>query len=99
MLAHADMSNSYWGEAVLTTTYLMNRLTTSALQEDKTLYEMWYEKRPDTSHLQVIGCVEYAHIPDCERQKLDKMAKQLILVGYCKNFRGYSSIMKALRGY
>ncbi len=43
MLAHAGSSNGYWADAVATAAYLRNRATTSALQEDKTPYEMWYE--------------------------------------------------------
>jgi hypothetical protein len=41
------MSNGYWAEAVETAAYLRNRATKSALQEDNTAYEMWYEKKPD----------------------------------------------------
>lgn len=88
MLAHAGLPNGYWAEAVSTAAYLRNRAATSALQ-DKTPFEMWYEKRPDVSHLRVFGCVAYAHVPDCERKKLDKKAKKLRFVGYCKTSKGY----------
>lgn len=89
MLTHAGLSNGYWAEAVMTAAYLRNRVTTSALQEDKTPFEMWYERKPDISHLRVFGCVAYTHVPDSERKKLDKKAKELRFVGYCKTSKGY----------
>ena len=89
MIAHAGLSNNYWAEAVATAAYLRNRTTTSALKEEKTPYEKWYERKPDISHLKVFGCVAYAHIPDSERRKLDKKAEKLRFVGYCKNSKGY----------
>ena len=54
-----------------------------------TPYEKWYKRKPDISHLKVFGCVAYAHIPDCERRKLDKKVEKLHFVGYCKNSKGY----------
>ena len=69
MLAHAGMPNGYWAEAIATAAYLRNRATTSVLQESKTPYEMWCEKKPNISHLRVFGYVAYAYVPDCERQK------------------------------
>ena len=88
MIAHAGLSNEYWAEAVATAVYLKNR-TTSAVKEGMTPYEKWYKRKPDISHLKVFGCVAYAHIPDCERRKLDKKAEKLHFVGYCKNSKGY----------
>ena len=38
MIAHAGLSDEYWGEAVAMAAYLRNRAT-SALKEDKTPYE------------------------------------------------------------
>ena len=41
------------------------------------------------NHLRVFGCVAYAHVPDSERQKLDKKAVKLRFVGYAKTSKGY----------
>ena len=67
MIAHAGLLTNYWAEAVATATYLRNRTTMSALKENKTPYEKWYERKSDVSHLRVFGCVAYTHIPDSER--------------------------------
>ena len=76
MLAHTGMPNGYWVEARAMAAYLRNRATTSVLQSKKKTYEMWCEKKPNIGHLPVFGCVAYAYVPDCERQKLDKKAEE-----------------------
>lgn len=89
MLCHAGLPNHYWAEAVGTAAYLKNRVVTSAIKECRTPFERWYERKPDVSHLRVFGCVAYAHVPDCSRQKLDKKADKLRFIGYCTNSKGY----------
>ena len=86
MIAHAGLSKEYWAEAVATAAYLRNRTATSALKEEKTPYEKWYERKPDISHLKVFGCAAYL---DSEGRGLDGKAEKLPFVGYCKNSKGY----------
>lgn len=40
-------------------------------------------------HLRVFGCMAYAHVPDSERQKLDKKSKKMRFVGYSLTSKGY----------
>ena len=91
MLSHAGLPNSYWAEAVATAAYLRNRIQvpTAAIKEDKTPYERWYGRKPNISHLKVFGCMAYAHIPDAQRQKLDKKSEKLRFVGYSIRSKGY----------
>ena len=89
MLSHAGLPNSYWAEAVATAAYLRNRIPTAAIKEDKTPYERWYGRKPNISHLKVFGCMAYAHIPDAQRQKLDKKSEKLHFVGYSIRSKGY----------
>ena len=72
-----------------TAAYLKNRTSTSALHGNTTPHQKWSERKPDVCHLRVFGCIAYAHIPNCDRQKLDTKAKKLRFVGYCKNSKGY----------
>ena len=37
----------------------------------------------------MFGCIAYAHVPDSQRQKLDKKAEKLRFVGYCTQSKGY----------
>ena len=48
-----------------------------------------YGRRPNLSHFKVFGCVAYAHIPDCQRNKLVKKAEKLRFVGYSSTSKGY----------
>ena len=49
-------------------------LQTSAIKGNKTPLEVWSGKKPNVSHLKLFGCMVYAHVPDAQRQKLDKKA-------------------------
>jgi hypothetical protein len=89
MIAHAELPNHYWAEAVAAAAYVCNRTTTTAIKENKTPYERWYGRKPRVSHLKVFGCVAYAHVPDSERRKLDKKAVKLRFVGYSRKSKGY----------
>ena len=89
MISFARLPDSYWGEAVSTAVYIRNRVPTRAFREKVSPYEKWYNRRPDLSHLRVFGCVAYAHIPDCQRNKLSKKAEKFRLVGYSLTSKGY----------
>ena len=82
MIAHAGLSNIFWAEAISAAAYVRNRLPTTALKERETPYERWYGRIPDVSHFRVFGCMAYAHVPDCERRKLDAESKKMRFVGY-----------------
>jgi hypothetical protein len=88
MIAHAGVPNNYWAEAVNTAAYLKNRTPTSSLKEC-TPFEKWCGIKPKLCHLKVFGCIAYAHIPDVQRQKLDKKSKKFRFVGYSKESKGY----------
>ena len=45
----------------------------------------------------MFGCVAYAHVPDCSRQKLDKKADKLRFIGYCTESKGYRLIDERTR--
>ena len=89
MMAHAGLPNRYWAEAVATAANVKNRTPTTAIGEARTPYECWYNREPKLDHLKVFGCIAYAHIPNALRQKLDKKARKLQFVGYCKESKGY----------
>ena len=62
MIAHANLPNDYWAEAIATAAYVKNRAPTTAFEIDTTPYERWYGKKPDVTHLKVFGCIAYAHV-------------------------------------
>ena len=50
-----------------------------AMKSGQTPYHMWYGKKPNLRHTQVIGCVSYMHTSDGEHRKLDKKTQKLKL--------------------
>ena len=89
MIAHAGLSNIFWAEAISCSSYVRNRLPTSALKEGEIPYERWYGRKPDVSYFRVFGCLAYAHVPDCEQRKLDTKSKKMRFVGYSLTSKGY----------
>jgi hypothetical protein len=87
MILHAEVSKSFWAEAVCSAAYIRNRVITTAT--GVTPYERWYGKNPDVSNFRVFCCTAYAHVPDSSRQKLDQKAVKMLVVGYSLTQKGY----------
>lgn len=88
MLSDAGLEKRFWAEAVSTAVYLKNRAPTVAVK-GKTPLEAWSGKRPNISHLRVFGSKAFAHVPKEKRRKLDPKSIQCIMLGYCKESKGY----------
>ena len=87
-----------WAEAVATAVYLRNCIPTAAIKEDKTPYRNNSMEESQTfSNLKVFGCMAYAHIPDAQRQKLDRKSGNLHFVGY--SIRSKGCLMKNLKSW
>jgi hypothetical protein len=81
------MSVVFWGEAVVTAVYILNRSPTKAL-EGRTPYEAWHGRKPAVSHLQVFGCLAFAkelgHV-----SKLDNRSTLGVFIGYAEGSEAY----------
>jgi hypothetical protein len=82
----------YWGEAVKSVTYLINRTLFSVI-DFQTLQQKMHSFF-SLSHFpnlepRVLGCIVYVHIPKNLRTKLDLCAKQCVFVGYSEFQKGY----------
>lgn len=84
MISGADLNKSFWGEAVLTATYLINRTPTKALNNNKTPYELWHNKKPRLNHLRIFGSTVYMH-NKTRKTKFEEKSLKCILVGYEPN--------------
>ena len=53
MMSQADLPPSFWGHALETAAFTLNRVPSKAVE--KTTYEIWIGKRPSLSYLKVWG--------------------------------------------
>ena len=88
MLHNYSMPLQFWGEAINTVVYVLNRISTRTLHGD-TPYTKWYGVKPDVSYFRVFGSLCYAHVPKPLRRKLDSKARECIFVGYCLTSKAY----------
>jgi hypothetical protein len=58
LLKQRGMPAVFWGEAVVTTVYILNRSPTKALN-GRMPYEAWHGRKPVVSHLRVFGCLTF----------------------------------------
>ncbi|CAH9077615.1 unnamed protein product [Cuscuta europaea] len=85
MLATSGLPKKFWGEAVNTATYLINRSPSVPL-DGKCLEAVFSKKPIDLSHLKVFGCAAYVHQ---QTDKLDPRSKKCIFLGYPEGVKGY----------
>ena len=92
MLVAKHLPNEYWGEAVATAIYIMNRCPTKSLK-NKVPQEAWIGMNHSASHLKIFGCVAYAYVPDALRKKLGKKGQKCIFVGYSEDTKHTSCMI------
>jgi transposase InsO family protein len=81
------MSAVFWGEAMMTVVYILNRSPTKALN-GRTSYEAWHGRKPAVSHLRVFGCLTYGMELD-HIGKLDDRSIPGVFIGYEKGSKAY----------
>ena len=88
MLKMAKLPKTFWGEAVQTACYLINRSPSVPLEFDIP-ERVWTNKEVSYSHLKVFDCRAFAHIPEEQRIKLDDKSVPCIFIGYENEEFGY----------
>jgi hypothetical protein len=87
LLKQRGMSVVFWGEAVVTMVYILDRSPTNALNMI-TPYEAWHGRKPAVSHLWVFGCLtftkELGHI-----SKLDDKSTLGMFISYAEGSKAY----------
>lgn len=95
LLFDANLSKSYWAEAVNMATYLINKTISAA--HGKVPDEMFFNKKVDLTDLKIFGSPVMVHVPQEKRKKLDKKSMKLIFMGYDENTKGYRCINPVTR--
>ncbi|GKC29794.1 zinc finger, CCHC-type containing protein [Tanacetum coccineum] len=92
MLSYSGLSQGFWGEAMLTACYLLNRVPNK--RNMITPYELWTKKKSNLNYLRVWGCRAVVRLPDPKLTTLGERGIECIFVGYAehsKDFR-FSSV-------
>ena len=85
MMSHADLPISFWGHALETAAFTLNRVPSKSVQ--KTPHEMWTGRRPSVSFMKIWGCEVYNK--RMTSTKLEPKSEKCIFVGYPKETKGY----------
>ncbi len=99
MLKAKGLPGMFWGEAVNTAVYLLNRTMTKGTG-GKTPYELWNGIAPGVHHLRTFGCVAHVKTSAPHLKKLDDRSRPMIFVGYetgSKAYRLYDPVAKRLQ--
>jgi hypothetical protein len=88
MLKSMGVPGRFWGEAVTTAVFVLNRAPTRAL-EDKMSYEAWYGHKTAVHFLRTFGCVAHAKVAGGHLRKLDDRSTPMVLIGYEPGTKAY----------
>ena len=67
MLESSGMSYEWWGEAILTASFVLNRVVIK--NKDITPYEGWKGQKPNVNFLRTWGCLAKVNIPVPKKRK------------------------------
>jgi hypothetical protein len=88
MLKAKGLLGWFWGEAVNTVVYILNRCPTKSVT-GMTPFEAWYGKKPAVHHLKTFGCLAYVRNTTPHLKKLEDRGRKMIFVGYERGTKAY----------
>ncbi|GJV38490.1 zinc finger, CCHC-type containing protein [Tanacetum coccineum] len=86
MLSYSGLSQGFWGEAMLTACYLLNRVPK---RNKVTPYELWTKKKPNMNYLRVWGCRAVVRLLDQKLKTLGERGIECIFVGYAEHSKAF----------
>jgi hypothetical protein len=88
MLKAKRVPNKFWGEAVLTAAFILNRCFTRSINA-MTPYEAWHGKKSDLRFLRVFGCIGHVKATRPHLQKLNDRSCPMVFIGYETGSKAY----------
>ena len=86
MMSLTDLPLSFWGYALETGAFTLNRATSKPVE--MTPYELWFGKKLKLPFLKVWGCDAY--VKKLQLDKLEPKSKKCVFIGYPKETVGYT---------
>ena len=96
IMVQANLSISFWGDALMTTTYILNRIPSKSVPS--TPYEVWKGATPDLNVMRPWGCVAYVHNVSHEYGKLGPKGMKCIFIRYSESSKGYIFLGEDING-
>ncbi|CAM8968501.1 unnamed protein product [Rhodiola kirilowii] len=87
MLSYSGLNDGFWGEAMLTACYLLNRVPNNI--SNLTPYEIWHGKKPSLAHVKVWGCRAVVRLPLPKIKTLGEKGVECIFIGYAQHSLAY----------
>nr|GEV13381.1 hypothetical protein [Tanacetum cinerariifolium] len=87
MLVSANLPKNLWGEALLTTCHVSNRIIAKKLKVSP--YEIWKGRKPNISYFRVFGYLAYYKVPLPNTSKLRPRGLKSVFVRYAKDSKSY----------
>ncbi|PKU87026.1 Retrovirus-related Pol polyprotein from transposon TNT 1-94 [Dendrobium catenatum] len=91
LLFNSSVPYKYWPDAVLTATYLINRMPSPTIK-NMSPYERLYHRKPTYGHLRTFGCECFPLTPNHLRHKLQPKAASSVFLGYSDAYKGYKCL-------
>jgi hypothetical protein len=88
LLIQASLPGRYWAKRLHTTTYLLNRLPTTAIQAACPHLAL-FGSVPSYEHLVVFGCTCYPNTTATAPHKLSPRSTRCVFLGYSTDHKGY----------
>ena len=89
LLFQGKLPQKYWVEAFYTANFLSNLLPSSALDDNRSPFEVLYKKQPDYSALRTFGCSCFPTLRDYAVNKFDPRSLHCVFLGYNDKYKGY----------
>ena len=86
MMSRSNLPEYLWGEAIRTTTYILNRVPSKFMP--KTPFELWIDRKPSLNHFKVWGCPTEMKIYDSFLKKMDSRTTRCYFIRYPSHSKG-----------
>ncbi|XP_031501801.1 retrovirus-related Pol polyprotein from transposon RE2 isoform X1 [Nymphaea colorata] len=89
LMIHSCVPAQFWGDAILTACYLINRLPSSSIDNQIPIQVLYLDRPLFSLPPKVFGCTCFVHILGPNKDKHGAQSIKCIFIGYPKHQKGY----------